>query len=358
MTGSPKKEKPPDNLPEKKSVDLTLMEQIQTLIKSGSSENKHKALDLIEREDTRLSGYYATNFFGALIFDPDTTVDKRAREICDKKIGPSASKNLEASIKLWKPIQENLKNLPLIFNNTSSAFEASQKAASQLVKNVNSPIRNIDTKKFEGYFNSIRKIGAHSPWVPPRISVSPTFWAEYYLDPVIHQKNADLTIAEALGKDPNRVAQDLKQISKSDKDIIFNYEAYPLIFRLERGLRVLITERICEKYKNTIAQKIPCGIIDEWKTRRQTERDNPYSEGDYDLIDYSDFNDLKMIIEKKSNKKDFSDKLNDQQLAGLISKLNELDPIRKKIAHSRPLTTKEFNRLKIYADDIEKLLMS
>jgi len=36
-------------------------------------------------------------------------------------------------------------------------------------------------------------------------------------------------------------------------------------------------------------------------------------------------------------------------------KLHELDPIRKKIAHSRPLSKNEMSRLVLYTEDIRKM---
>lgn len=75
----------------------------------------------------------------------------------------------------------------------------------------------------------------------------------------------------------------------------------------------------------------------------------------HELIDYSDFTDLKRIFEKGKNLSEFSDLANGEELRGLISKLHELDPIRKKIAHSRPLSKREFDKLKMYAEDIFRI---
>lgn len=82
---------------------------------------------------------------------------------------------------------------------------------------------------------------------------------------------------------------------------------------------------------------------------RKKEKDD--SE-EFNLIDYSDFTDLKKIFEKGRNKDLFKDLFNDEECKALITKLHELDSIRKKIAHFRPLTKKEFNRLVLYHDDI------
>ena len=85
-------------------------------------------------------------------------------------------------------------------------------------------------------------------------------------------------------------------------------------------------------------------------------RSYPFMKKGYRLIEYSDFSDLKRIFLKGKNKEEFSDLLNDVQFRGLITKLDELDPIRKKVAHSRRLSKKEFDRLKMYANDISSIL--
>ena len=62
-----------------------------------------------------------------------------------------------------------------------------------------------------------------------------------------------------------------------------------------------------------------------------------------------------MILKKGKNREKLRDIINDQEFESVVSKLHELDPIRKKIAHSRPLTLVEFDRIKMYGEDITKL---
>ena len=326
-----------------KPYDQKLMDEISALLKKGSYDEKLQALGKIEKSESSFPAGFIFPIFETLKSDSDERISSKAREVYKKLYGRYI-RALNGT-----QISEN-------FNQTSTAFQASHKAASELAKIVNTPIRNIKQKEFEKNIRSIRNGIAHFGGTFPDLSVSPISLTKSYLESITHPDKNELTLAESLGKDPKQVVEDLNKILQSDKDVFFNYDAYPLLFKLERGLREMIKKRICEPYRKTIQQKIPSDIIDEWKRRRQTERENPYAEGDYDLIDYSDFNDLKTIIEKRSNKKDFSDKLNDRQLASLISKLNELDPIRKKVAHSRPLTITEFNRLTLYANDIDRIL--
>jgi hypothetical protein len=148
----------------------------------------------------------------------------------------------------------------------------------------------------------------------------------------------------------------LEKVKAAKDDIIFNYEGYGFLSDLERFLRGLIQKRIIDPYLRSIENKIPKGLLDKWEGRKKEEESNKIVDSGYESIDYSDFTDLKQIFEKGKNLNLFSDLANGEELKGVISKLHELDPIRKKIAHSRALTKREFDKLKIYAKDIFRTL--
>ena len=124
---------------------------------------------------------------------------------------------------------------------------------------------------------------------------------------------------------------------------------------MESFLRDLIQAKIIEPYKTNLGNKIPSELIEEWKSRKETEEKDPLVDGNYELIYYSDFTDLKQVFEKGRNYKLFADMINQERFKVVISKLHELDPIRKKIAHYRPLSEKEFDRLKSYSDEIIRM---
>ena len=130
-------------------------------------------------------------------------------------------------------------------------------------------------------------------------------------------------------------------------DFEINSKAYNFLCNLETYLRHLITKRIIEPYKKNIESKIPQDVLSRCEERKSQDNLN-----EYNLIDYSDFTDLKRIFEKGRNKDLFKDIFKDEEYKALITKLHELDPIRKKIAHFRPLTKNEFNRLVLYHNDI------
>ncbi|WP_410507753.1 Swt1 family HEPN domain-containing protein [Methanosarcina hadiensis] len=127
----------------------------------------------------------------------------------------------------------------------------------------------------------------------------------------------------------------------------FNNEAYRFLSDLETYLRYLIKKRIIEPHEKNLESKIPREVLSRWEERKSRDASN-----EYDLIDYSDFTDLKIIFEKGRNKELFNDIFNNEECKALITKLHELDPIRKKIAHFRPLTKIEFTRLVLYHNDI------
>lgn len=143
---------------------------------------------------------------------------------------------------------------------------------------------------------------------------------------------------------------------EADRDPVYNVEAYRVLFNLEISLRKLINERIILKFPKELDQKLPSNMLDDWKRKKSEEETNAYvdSEG-YKLIEFSDFTDLKKIFEKGKNDKLFCDLVSEENFKTIVSKLHELDPIRKKIAHSRILTKREFEKIKMYYDDIIKL---
>ena len=134
-------------------------------------------------------------------------------------------------------------------------------------------------------------------------------------------------------------------------DYLLNFEAYGFLYDLEVSLRNLIRVRIIDPYKKNLSNKIPQKILDSWKDKKMKEKPDSL-ENDSDLIEYSDFTDLKTIFEKGNNKELFNDIFTGEDMKVLTSKLGELNPIRKKIAHSRALTMNELYRLILYCDDI------
>ncbi len=177
----------------------------------------------------------------------------------------------------------------------------------------------------------------------------------YYATLVWDNKNDAKTLSEVSGTSEEKIEEDLEFIQKADSDETFNYEAYVFLYDLEQILRNIIQQRIIEPNEKNMTNLIPLDIITECKAKQDEEKKNGFVVSSDRWIDYSDFTHLEMILKKGRNREKLKDIINDQEFGSVVSKLHELDPIRKKIAHSRPLTLDEFNRIRMYGEDIIKL---
>jgi hypothetical protein len=256
---------------------------------------------------------------------------------------------------LLKIYENSFKKISFNFNNTSTAFNESQNIARNLSDNLKKPIDKI-------HFNNIitfKKNFDNSEFQflqPSTGSTASSIGAtEKIIEPIILQPKSEATLPEALKLPESEVKLILERILKSDSDLAFNFPAYQLIFGLELFLRNIIHDRIFIPYEKSLSDRIDANILKRWESRKQKEESNPLLDGHYRLIDQSDFSDVRKILERDENRREFSDILNDRQFRNVISKLDELEPIRNKIAHSRPLTKREFDKLKIYVDDIIRM---
>lgn len=200
---------------------------------------------------------------------------------------------------------------------------------------------------------------------PTKVCSSVTFGSKNYLEilPVEETKVLSLNAEDPRqifpNLTPNLERVDFEELDSEVQndyemgDFEINSKAYKFLCNLETYLRHLIKKRILEPYERNLESKIPQDVLSRCEERKRQDTKN-----EYDLIDYSDFTDLKKIFEKRKNNNLFKDLFNDEEYRALITKLHEIDPIRKKIAHFRPLTIKEFNRLVLYHDDIFMIVKS
>jgi len=343
--------------PKRKMADPKLMEEISELIKTGTRENKILALEKIESCEVSFPGNFERPIFTQLLKDPDERVKTKANEVFQKKFGPylkEISKSLEEMSKVYG---ETFQKLTSDVIATSAVFDASHNIAKLFRNSLTIPMNSITlTPVFEIVKSQQKVFESLAIQYPSFPNFSPTFATSAFISRLADVADPRLTIPQALGKSIPEIERELDDVIESDEDAIFNFEGYKVLYNLERFLRDLVQNRICLKEPKMIRNRIPKEILDSWKERRTDEQKNPFVAGKYDLIDYSDFTDLKMIFEKGKNMQLFLDVCSEDQFRGVISKLNELDPIRKKIAHSRALTKVEFDRLKMYAEDIDRIL--
>jgi hypothetical protein len=343
--------------PKRKMAEPKLIDEISALIKTGTSENKILALEKIESSGVSFPSNFEMPIFTQLRKDPDERVKTKANEVFNKKFGPylkEFSKTLEEFSKVYGRTFQKLSSDVVA---TSAVYDASHNIAKIFRNSLTVPINSITLTPVFEMVKSQQKIFeslAIQPLFFP--DFSPIFATSAFVSRLADVADPGLTIPQALGKSVPEIERELDNVIESDEDAIFNFEGYAVLYHLERFLRDLIEQKICLKEPKMISNRIPKEIINQWKYRREEEKKNSNVSGQYDLIDYSDFTDLKMIFEKGKNIQLFRDICSEEQFRAVISKMNELDPIRKKIAHSRPLRKEEFDRLKMYAEDIDRIL--
>jgi hypothetical protein len=338
-------------------ADSKLKDEISELINTGTSENKILALEKIENCGVSFPGNFERPIFAQLLKDPDERVKTKANEVFNKKFGPYLNELSKTITELSKIYGETFHKLSSNMIAASTAYDTSHNLAKSIRDSLTVPLNSITlTPIFEMGKSQQRLFESLALQHPGFPDFSPTFATSAFISQLADVADPRLTIPQALGKSIPEIERELDDVIESDEDVIFNFEGYTVLYNLERFLRDLIKQRICLKDPKMIPNRIPKEIIDRWKSRRDEEKKNPYVSGQYDLIDYSDFTDLKMIFEKGKNIQLFRDICSEEQFRAVISKISELDPIRKKIAHSRPLKKKEFDRLKMYAEDIDQIL--
>jgi len=135
-----------------------------------------------------------------------------------------------------------------------------------------------------------------------------------------------------------------------------NKKAYEYLYILESKLRGLIVEILSKKSEKqnlsgwtTLIQR---DIIKKCEKRADKEKTSHQSLGSDRIVDYLEFGDIKLIIQK--NWDEFSRIFNNQ--GTIVSKLDALELIRNAVAHNRVLSLQEFKRLEIYFLDTDKIL--
>lgn len=337
-------------------ADVKSMEKIEGLGKSRKVGDQLKALELFEEKYSKLPLRRASEFIEKKRKSKNKKVSEKAEEVYAKTIKERREK-ISESLKIFtqsyaKSIQESLAHL----NKVSETFLISKQIAEQINKSIETPIKLMGSKVLAQYAAQSRSINELiEKQILPLTQPSPILTTSFYLQPLIRDKKSGATLSQLLGKEPEEIHEELEEAIESDKDIIFNYDAYRFLYDLERLLRGLIKKRIIEPYSDMLPNKIHKTLLDKWEERKKEEEQNKLVDNGYDLIEYSDFTDLKTIFEKGKNLDLFSDVANKEELKALISKLHELDPIRKKIAHSRALSKREFDKLRMYAEDINRI---
>jgi len=127
---------------------------------------------------------------------------------------------------------------------------------------------------------------------------------------------------------------------------------YSLLKELELKLRAIIQRELSKKSENWWNELVPKSVRNvACKRKEREEKLWPWLDvrQDLPLIHYINFRDYAKIINKNWDicfKFIFADR------EIIIGKLKELEPIRNKIAHFRPLTEDEKKKLQLYSKEI------
>lgn len=136
----------------------------------------------------------------------------------------------------------------------------------------------------------------------------------------------------------------LKQPSALEKEVKVMSNAYSILYQLENGLRIFMEKKLREVFDANWWERgvTPNDIRERADARKASEQSN------LSLINYTEFGDLGRII--VNNWKIFEPVFKTQK--GVISRLEELEPLRNKIAHSRLLSNHELEKLNLFFKEI------
>lgn len=181
------------------------------------------------------------------------------------------------------------------------------------------------------------------------------------LNPI--QKRSPITIEKEKRQDKEELITVSKKIVNSfglpsnlSKDANRMAEIYPSMYVLENLLRFVIIKVLSEVFTQNWwnnPEVTPTEVKNEVEKRMYKEGVNRwhYKRGSHGIF-YTNFGDLVSIISK--NWKQFSPLFN--KLNWVQTKLEEVELSRNIIAHNNPLPQREFDRIKMCLEDMQKQL--
>lgn len=142
----------------------------------------------------------------------------------------------------------------------------------------------------------------------------------------------------------------LKQPTVLEIRIGLMSNAYSNLYRLESMLRIYLETTLISYYgtqwwNDGIPQKVREAVISNKQRDGGNERD----------INYTDFNHLKRIIFDTNNWKNIYEQIFDSQ-TGITGRLDELETVRNRIAHTRTLSNEEIIKLELYLREILEMM--
>jgi hypothetical protein len=331
-----------------------VMDEISSMIRTGEAENRIKAVRIFRDEYNNLPSEFSTKFIKEMGEDPDPVIKEIISSLKKNESHITAPESI-SNARIVEKYTGSLETVLKRVTDIASLFDLSHVTAQALkqnyLKGTAGSNSESDDSLYSKFVNERAKVLSDTSSFPQiSLKVSPIEALSEVIR-ILPDRSSRSKKTRLLSSNQN-IENKLDEIILTDREIAFNIAGYELLYTLERMMRDLIHQRIIHPNENNLSVKIPTDVLEGMKKRKETEEKSPVSEGLYELIEYCDFTDLKKILEKGRNHESFSDIFSIEEMKTVYSKLGELDPIRKKIAHSRPLTRKEFERLRLYATDI------
>jgi hypothetical protein len=141
----------------------------------------------------------------------------------------------------------------------------------------------------------------------------------------------------------------LKEPSVLEQEVIVMSNAYSMLYQLENSLRIFVEKKLRDSFGNSWWER----GVSQREIREGAERKKAVEpESNLSLINYTEFDDLRRII--TNNWEIFRDTFQTQ--TGIVSRLEELEPMRNKIAHSRLLSNEDLAKLELFSKEISVLI--
>ncbi len=286
------------------------MDEIESLSKSSAPDDRLRAIAVYEERFARLPSGRSRDFIREQMASSDTAVSKRATEVFERTVRPSEKRMSEQ----WTSLAGQLGKAVQMFGKTVK--ESNDLLFSRITGTANGQRFASDAEEISEHVE--RKTVTNEPFVGEAAKL------------VAKQGNVD-----------------------------WNIDGYKLLVTLEIVIRRLIADRLiyCDQ-ATPLRNSIPKDIYDKCLERMKYEKQSLLVESSQDWLDYLDFSDLAMIIEKGRNRSKIVGHLDNVKQEMVISKLRELEPIRNKLSHSRFLSEKEYQKLSFQAEDLFKLLLA
>jgi len=161
----------------------------------------------------------------------------------------------------------------------------------------------------------------------------------------VEWNSAGASLAEITGSG----IEALKEPSALEQEVRVMSDGYSMLYELENSLRIFVERKLRERFGNSWWER---GVTQRDIRQRAKKKKLLEPESNLSLINYTEFGDLRRII--TNNWEIFRDTLQTQ--TGIVGRLEELEPIRNKIAHSRLLSNDDLAKLQLFFKEISGLI--